>query len=208
MLVFRQLFDPQSSTYTYLARRPRLARGAAGRSGVRAGAARRGADRGARAASLKWTLETHVHADHVTGAWLLRAEARQQDRDFRGERRRGSGPLPQGSRPGRFRETASGGARHARPHRRLHDLRARRRVDGVHRRRAAHPRLRPHRLPAGRSGHAFPLGARTDLLAARATACSFPGTITAASPPPASARRSSTIRASPRASSSRISSAT
>jgi len=71
MIVFRQLFDPQSATYTYLV-----------------------ADRGSREALLvdpvfeqarrdaalieelglrvKWTLETHVHADHVTGAWLLR----------------------------------------------------------------------------------------------------------------------------------------
>ncbi|HVJ11867.1 MAG TPA: MBL fold metallo-hydrolase [Burkholderiales bacterium] len=70
-MIFRQLFDPQSSTYTYLL-----------------------ADAGSREAllidpvfeqvrrdaalidelglKLKWTLETHVHADHVTGAWLLR----------------------------------------------------------------------------------------------------------------------------------------
>ena len=71
MLLFRQLFDPSSSTYTYLL-----------------------ADSGAREAviidpvfeqgqrdaalieelglSLVATLETHVHADHVTGAWLLK----------------------------------------------------------------------------------------------------------------------------------------
>jgi len=70
-MIFRQLFDPQSSTYTYLL-----------------------ADEGSRHAilvdpvfeqvkrdtalieelglKLVWTLETHVHADHVTGAWLLR----------------------------------------------------------------------------------------------------------------------------------------
>src|SRR6185503_6263323 len=57
IVIFRQLFDPQSSTYTYLL-----------------------ADEATREAllidelglKLKWTLETHVHADHVTGAWLLR----------------------------------------------------------------------------------------------------------------------------------------
>jgi sulfur dioxygenase len=71
MVLFRQLFDPSSSTYTYLL-----------------------ADSGAREAvlidpvfeqvrrdaalieelglTLLATLETHVHADHVTGAWLLR----------------------------------------------------------------------------------------------------------------------------------------
>ena len=70
-MIFRQLFDPPSSTYTYLL-----------------------ADEGSRQAllvdpvfeqvrrdaalveelglKLHWTLETHVHADHVTGAWLLR----------------------------------------------------------------------------------------------------------------------------------------
>ena len=70
-MIFRQLYDPQSSTYTYLL-----------------------ADEGSRDAllidpvfeqvrrdaalleelglRLKFTLETHVHADHVTGAWLLK----------------------------------------------------------------------------------------------------------------------------------------
>jgi glyoxylase-like metal-dependent hydrolase (beta-lactamase superfamily II)/rhodanese-related sulfurtransferase len=71
VLIFRQLFDQASSTYTYLL-----------------------ADSGTRVAvlidpafeqvrrdaalvkeldlKLAWTLETHVHADHVTGAWLHR----------------------------------------------------------------------------------------------------------------------------------------
>jgi len=73
MFIFRQMFDPQSSTYSYLL-----------------------ADRGSREAVLidpvfehvrrdsallkelhfkmKATLETHVHADHVTGAWLLKRQ--------------------------------------------------------------------------------------------------------------------------------------
>ena len=71
MLIFRPLFDPSSSTWSYLL-----------------------GDQGSGEAvlidpvfeqlrrdetlirelglQLKWTLETHVHADHVTGAWLLR----------------------------------------------------------------------------------------------------------------------------------------
>ena len=71
MLVFRQLFDPQSSTYTYL-----LGDGRGGNAvlidpvfeQVRRDAALID-ELGLR---LVATLETHVHADHVTGAWLLK----------------------------------------------------------------------------------------------------------------------------------------
>ncbi len=70
-MIFRQLFDPQSSTYTYLLGDPstgeavmidpvfeQLRRDAAlvSELGLR----------------LVATLETHVHADHVTASWLLR----------------------------------------------------------------------------------------------------------------------------------------
>ncbi|SKA15719.1 Glyoxylase, beta-lactamase superfamily II [Enhydrobacter aerosaccus] len=71
MLVFRQLFDPTSSTYTYL-----LGDSISGEAvlidpvfeQVRRDAALI-AELGLK---LLWTLETHVHADHVTGAWLLK----------------------------------------------------------------------------------------------------------------------------------------
>src|ERR1044072_2603717 len=71
MLVFRQLFDPQSATYTYL-----LADGAS-REALLIDPVFEQARRDAALIEelglrLKWTLETHVHADHVTGAWLLR----------------------------------------------------------------------------------------------------------------------------------------
>lgn len=71
MPIFRQLFDPQSSTYTYL-----LA-DAATREAVLIDPVYEQARRDAallEELGLKpgWTLETHVHADHVTSAWLLR----------------------------------------------------------------------------------------------------------------------------------------
>jgi sulfur dioxygenase len=71
MLVFRQLFDPQSSTYTYL-----LADAGSGEAvlidPVFEQVGRDAALIGELGLSLLFTLETHVHADHVTGAWLLK----------------------------------------------------------------------------------------------------------------------------------------
>ncbi len=71
MLIFRQLFDPASSTYTYL-----LACGRT-RDAVLIDPVFEQAQRDAalvRELGLKLvtTVETHVHADHVTGAWLLK----------------------------------------------------------------------------------------------------------------------------------------
>jgi glyoxylase-like metal-dependent hydrolase (beta-lactamase superfamily II)/rhodanese-related sulfurtransferase len=70
MLVFRQLFDPTSSTYTYL-----LGDSTAGEAilidPVFEHARRDSALVRELGLRLIATLETHVHADHVTGAWLL-----------------------------------------------------------------------------------------------------------------------------------------
>ena len=70
-MIFRQLFDAQSSTFTYLLgceeshqavlidpvfEQSRRDAALVSELGLR----------------LAWTLETHIHADHVTGAWLLK----------------------------------------------------------------------------------------------------------------------------------------
>ena len=71
MLIFRQLFDPLSSTYTYL-----LADGTSREAilidPVFEQVAREIALIEELGLKLCMTVETHVHADHVTGAWLLR----------------------------------------------------------------------------------------------------------------------------------------
>jgi sulfur dioxygenase len=71
MLIFRQLFDPQSSTYTYL-----LGDGASHAAvlidPVFEQVRRDAALIGELGLKLIATLETHVHADHVTGASLLK----------------------------------------------------------------------------------------------------------------------------------------
>jgi sulfur dioxygenase len=71
MLIFRQLIDPQSSTYTYL-----LADSKSGEAvlidPVFEQARRDAALLNELGLRLICTLETHVHADHVTGAWLLK----------------------------------------------------------------------------------------------------------------------------------------
>lgn len=72
MLIFRQLVDLQSSTYTYLL----------GDSGeavlidpVFEQVQRDAALLDELGLRLRWTLDTHVHADHVTAAWLLKQRA-------------------------------------------------------------------------------------------------------------------------------------
>jgi sulfur dioxygenase len=73
MLIFRQLFDPQSSTYTY------LLGDSHSREAILIDTVFEQARRDAALLSelelrLLCTLETHVHADHVTGAWILKRQ--------------------------------------------------------------------------------------------------------------------------------------
>ncbi len=68
-MIFRQLFDPASSTYTYLL--------ADSGEAVLIDPVLEQADRdavliGELGLMLLWTLETHVHADHITGGWALK----------------------------------------------------------------------------------------------------------------------------------------
>jgi len=69
LLIFRQMFDPASSTYTYLLADDGYA---VLIDPVFEQARRDGALIEELGLQLVATLETHVHADHVTGAWLLK----------------------------------------------------------------------------------------------------------------------------------------
>lgn len=71
MLIFRQLFDPQSSTYTYLLG-DRVRGEAILIDPVFEQVRRDTALLRELGLTLKYTLDTHVHADHVTGAWMLK----------------------------------------------------------------------------------------------------------------------------------------
>lgn len=72
-LIFRQLFDPQSATYSYLVGEPG-SREALLIDPVFENARRDAALVRELDLTLKATLETHVHADHITGAWLLKRQ--------------------------------------------------------------------------------------------------------------------------------------
>lgn len=70
-MIFRQLFEPQSSAYTYLVAREDS------REAALIDPVLETVDRDLQlihqlGLSLKWTIETHIHADHVTGASQLR----------------------------------------------------------------------------------------------------------------------------------------
>ncbi|MBX9965876.1 MAG: MBL fold metallo-hydrolase [Burkholderiales bacterium] len=70
-MAFRQLFDPESSTYTYILGDPER-REAVIVDPVRVNIERDLATVAELGMKLVWILDTHVHADHVTGAKALK----------------------------------------------------------------------------------------------------------------------------------------
>jgi sulfur dioxygenase len=70
VLIFRQLFDQQSSTYTYLLA-DSTTREAVLVDPVFEQVRRDAALIEELGLQLIYTIDTHVHADHVTGAWML-----------------------------------------------------------------------------------------------------------------------------------------
>ncbi|HST37063.1 MAG TPA: MBL fold metallo-hydrolase [Allosphingosinicella sp.] len=71
-MIFRQLFEPESSTYTYLLGCPETGE-AVLVDPVLETAERDLAEVAAMGLRLAWTVETHIHADHVTAAARLKA---------------------------------------------------------------------------------------------------------------------------------------
>jgi sulfur dioxygenase len=71
-VIFRQLFEPESSSYTYLLACPDT-RAALLIDPVLETVERDLATLQALGLTLAWTLDTHIHADHVTGADRLRS---------------------------------------------------------------------------------------------------------------------------------------
>jgi glyoxylase-like metal-dependent hydrolase (beta-lactamase superfamily II) len=71
-VIFRQLFEPETSTYTYLVACPRT-REAALLDPVAGQVEAYVALLAELGLTLRWVLDTHVHADHVTAADALRA---------------------------------------------------------------------------------------------------------------------------------------
>jgi sulfur dioxygenase len=71
-MILRQLFDPETSTFTYLVADPH-SRTAALIDPVREHVERDLSLLAQLGLELRYVLETHVHADHVTGAGLLAA---------------------------------------------------------------------------------------------------------------------------------------
>src|SRR3569833_3305534 len=76
-LIYRQLIDPQSSTYTYLLA-DSSTREAILIDPVFEQVRRDTALIEELGLHLLYTLDTHVHADHVTGAWLLKRHTGSQ----------------------------------------------------------------------------------------------------------------------------------
>lgn len=70
-MIFRQLFDSRSSSYTYLLA-DEQSREAVLIDTVYEHFQRDAALVDELGLNLRFTLETHVHADHVTAAWLCR----------------------------------------------------------------------------------------------------------------------------------------
>ena len=73
-MIFRQLFDGSSSTYTYLLG-DEASHEAVLIDPVFEQHARDAALVRELGLQLVATLDTHCHADHVTGAWLMKSEA-------------------------------------------------------------------------------------------------------------------------------------
>src|SRR2546428_9616761 len=93
MLIFRQLFDPHSSTYSYLLADSRT-HDAVLIDPVFEQARRDAALIQELGLKLVDTLETHIHADHVTGGWVTKRQFRSDNSLFPASRAEGGDRCP------------------------------------------------------------------------------------------------------------------
>ena len=151
-MIFRQLFDSVSGTYSYL-----LASRAGGEALIIDPVLEK-VDRYLHLIHeldlrLVKAVDTHLHADHITGLGALRD--RTHCITVMGENTKAdvvSMRLAEGDKLA-IEGVSTGRALHARPHRQFLQF-----FDGrprVHRRHAADPRHRPHRFPERRRAHAI-----------------------------------------------------
>ena len=151
-MIFRQLFDSVSGTYSYLLASRR------GGEALIIDPVLEKVDRYLQLVSeldlkLVKAVDTHLHADHITGLGALRD--RTQCITVMGEQSERRRRLDAACRRRQAHDRGRGARRalHARPHRRFLQLPDAR--PGVHRRHAADPRHRPHRFPERRSARAI-----------------------------------------------------
>ena len=163
-MIFRQLFDSVSSTYSYLLASRRGGEALIIDPGAGEGRSLPAAGEGARPQAGQGGRHAHPRRSHHRARRAARPHALHHRDGRDGQGRRGVDARDRG-RQADHRGPRAGRALHAGPHGQFLQLPAAR--PRVHRRHAADPRHRPHRLPERQRAGAVPVPVRQALEAAR-----------------------------------------